>query len=117
MLTALKPQASEGVFGRRVYSVTTTRVACPFTRATSMHVPIELDMDAIRQGVALLRGRHNFSQFSNLPPINEVRNPNKDLTRFEVIDTPTGFCFEVRTCTRLLLCERGSVSSMSSPIV
>ncbi len=77
-------------------------VADPFNRLTSEHVPIPLDMVAIRRAAALLPGRHNFSQFSNLSPENEWRDPIKELRRFDVVDTPTGFCFEVPCTARLL---------------
>lgn len=77
------------------YSVTTAEVADPFYRLTNEHVPWPLDMDAIRQVAALFRGTHDFRQFANLSPSNEWRNPVKTLTRFDVVDTPTGFDFEI----------------------
>lgn len=77
------------------YSVCTTAVADPFTRHVTEHVPWALDMSAVRQVASLFEGTHNFRQFANLSPSNEWRDPIKTLTRFDVIDTPTGFSFEI----------------------
>lgn len=41
-------------------------------------------------------GRHDFTQFANLMPTEEFRNPVRDVERCEVVETPNGFRIEVR---------------------
>jgi tRNA U38,U39,U40 pseudouridine synthase TruA len=49
----------------------------------------------MRAGAALLVGVHDFTQFSNNSPERLRRNPVKQLTRFEVLETDEGLRLEV----------------------
>lgn len=44
----------------------------------------------------IFSGRHDFTQFANLMPTEEFRNPVKDIQRCEVVDMLDGFRIEVR---------------------
>lgn len=48
---------------RYVYLIDNGAVASPLLLRYAWHVPVPLDLDAMRQALACLRGRHDFSAF------------------------------------------------------
>ena len=57
----------EATCKRYVYLVDCQAVAHPFLRRFAWHVPQRLDVDAMRQAIATLRGCHDFSAFCAAP--------------------------------------------------
>ena len=57
----------EATFKRYVYLVDCQAVAHPFLRRFAWHMPQRLDVDAMRQAIATLRGCHDFSAFCAAP--------------------------------------------------
>ena len=56
--------ARRAATGKRYgYLVQNTRVAAPFLLRYAWQVPVPLDMDAMRQALVPLRGRHDFGAF------------------------------------------------------
>jgi len=49
-----------------------------------------------RAAASIFSGRHDFTQFANLMPTEQFRNPVKDIERCEVVDMLDGFRIEVR---------------------
>ncbi|MFZ0426982.1 MAG: tRNA pseudouridine(38-40) synthase TruA [Acidobacteriota bacterium] len=49
---------------RYEYRILTAAVLPPFLHARVHHLPLRLDFDALQEGAALLRGRHDFSSFT-----------------------------------------------------
>lgn len=78
-------EASPGFDARRAargkryaYLIDNGPIARPLLRRYAWHVPTPLDVTAMRQGLALLRGRHDFSAFCAAPgrekdPVCEIR--------------------------------------------
>jgi tRNA pseudouridine38-40 synthase len=52
---------------RYAYLLDTAPVASPLLRRVAWHVPQALDLGAVRRGLGLLRGRHDFTAFCAAP--------------------------------------------------
>ncbi len=48
-----------------------------------------------RAAAHLFVGQHDFTQFSNVNPDGSLRDPNKTIFRFDVVDIEDGLRFEV----------------------
>ena len=72
----------EATCKRYVYLVDCQAVAHPFLRRFAWHVPQRLDVDAMRQAIATLRGCHDFSAFCAAPgrgalPVCTIRDHSR----------------------------------------
>jgi len=76
-----------------------------FMHRFRMHHRLPLDVARMREGAALLRGKHNFTQLSNRSDGERKRNPVKTMYHVDVVELPNGLL-------RLEFCGSGFLYKM-----
>ncbi len=67
----------------------------PFKRLYSLHVPIKLDLDKMRQACALFVGERDFASYANEPHTDKPKlDTVRNMLRLDVIDEPGGVRLE-----------------------
>eukprot|EP00884_Botryococcus_braunii_P007987 jgi/Botrbrau1/1718/Bobra.116_2s0060.1 len=77
------------------FYVHTAPIHDPFTYKYRQHSWYSYDLEAMRNAALNFLGTHDFTQFANVNPDGAVRDPNKTISAFAVLQLSDGLRFEV----------------------